>query len=212
MSNQNFFKDPALFSLLVSNLVAIFFAVLFNWSTMTILWIYWFQSVIIGFFNFFRILDLKEFSTENFRINNRPVGPTEQTKFFTAFFFAFHYGFFHFGYAMALGFFSFMLILPGVSAVSGNTIDFDFVLITAAIFFVNHLFSFLFFRNKPKKKQNIGTILFLPYARIVPMHLMLIFGALLAAGGSIFVLVFFLLMKTGADVAMHWIEHRGQLE
>jgi len=37
----------------------------------TILIIYWIQSVIIGFFNFFRILGLKEFSTEG-------LGPQSQ--------------------------------------------------------------------------------------------------------------------------------------
>ena len=90
--------DLSLLFLLFSNILTIFFAITENWNLSTIMWIYWFQSIIIGFFNFIRILQLKEFSTEGFRINGRPAQPTQGTKIFTAFFFLFHFGFFHFSY------------------------------------------------------------------------------------------------------------------
>jgi hypothetical protein len=53
-------------------------------------------------------------------------------------------------------------------------------------------------------RPNIGTLMFMPYLRILPMHLSIILGAVL--GGSTAVL-FFLALKTAADAGMHVIEH-----
>ena len=57
----------------------------------------------------------------------------------------------------------------------------------------------------------MGRAMFLPYARIVPMHLTIIFGSVLLSLTTTpkVVLVFFLLLKTAADLAMHFSEHRG---
>ena len=93
-------------SLIFSNLLVIVFAVVDNLSALDILWIYWTQSVIIGIFNFIKILSLREFSTEGFRQGNKQVLPTRGTKISTAIFFLFHYGFFHVIYAVFLGGFS----------------------------------------------------------------------------------------------------------
>ncbi len=87
--------------LLLSNLATILFAVVQQWDVSVVMWIYWGQSVIIGYFNVRRMLALKQYSTENFRINNRPAEPTRKTQRQTAFFFAVHYGFFHFAYLVA---------------------------------------------------------------------------------------------------------------
>lgn len=75
--------NPSTIILLVSNLIVIILAVIQKWDTSTVLWVYWMQSIIIGFFQFLRILSLKKFSTENFKINNQPASPTTQTKTFT---------------------------------------------------------------------------------------------------------------------------------
>lgn len=47
--------------------------------------------------------------------------------------------------------------------------------------------------------------MFLPYARILPMHLAFVGGA--ASGGAL-ALLFFSVLKTGADALMHVVEHR----
>jgi len=197
---KSLFLDPSLFTLLASNLVAIGLALAFGWSLLTIMLAYWAQSIIIGFFNILRILSLKDFSTKGFTINNRPVKPTQGTKLITAVFFAFHYGGFHLGYAMFLGSFA---------AGSGTGIDFGQVLFMAGIFFANHLFSFLYNLAKDKRKQNLGKIMFFPYARIIPMHFTILFGGMVMGVGQAqgFLLVLFLGLKTLADLAMHAIEH-----
>ncbi|OGE33183.1 hypothetical protein A3C59_03635 [Candidatus Daviesbacteria bacterium RIFCSPHIGHO2_02_FULL_36_13] len=184
----------SLISLLLSNFLVIILAIVQKWDTSTVLLVYWIQSIIIGFFQFLRILSLKKFSTENFKINNQPALPTTKTKLFTAFFFMFHYGFFHFIYAIFL--FNFF---------TNQSVDFTYLFLGGLIFFMNHTFSY--FHNRivdQEGTQNIGHLMFAPYARIIPMHLIIIFGALLGQSA----LVMFLLLKTLADLLLHHLKHK----
>ena len=138
----------SLWFLIFSNFVTIFLAITQDWSLVSIMWVYWFQSITIGFFNFVRILQLKEFSTEGLRINGQSVEPTQSTKIRTAFFFLVHYGLFHFGYMIFL--------LSGNFAIpygqNFDILELKSIFLTAIIFFVNHLFSY--FYNKPKDGMN----------------------------------------------------------
>ena len=80
------------------------------------------------------------------------------------------------------------------------------MLLSGAAFFANHLFSYVMNRNRAGKRiPNIGSMMFFPYVRIMPMHVFIVVGAL--AAGPHFALVFFLILKTLADEAMHAIEH-----
>lgn len=188
--------DPSTQSLLIANIFVIILALAQNWDITTILWVYWAQSVIIGFFNFLRILALKNFSTENFTINNRPVEPTEKTKLFTASFFAIHYGLFHLIYTIFIS-----SLFPKLDM----TEAYPYVLLGAFVFFINHFYSFLHNKKRDEElKQNIGTIMFTPYARIIPMHLIVMVGALI--GGRL-LLVLFLFLKTMTDLFMHVAKH-----
>ncbi len=198
--------DPTVISLILSNLLAIGFALAFNLNIMAILWVYWSQSVIIGFFNFFRILSLKKFSTEGIKVNYKPIEATNKTKVMMAFFFAFHYGFFHLVYAFFLGAFTFANMTGSPSL---SIPDFGYIGLMAIVFFANHLFSFRYNRKRDEKKQNIGRVMGYPYARIIPMHFTIILGGMFLASGTggTVVLVFFLGLKTLADVAMHLLEH-----
>lgn len=191
---KRYFLDPSVISLLISNIVVIILAIVQKWDVSTVLWVYWMQSLIIGLFQFLRILSLKKFSTENFTINNKPVLPSIQTKTFTAFFFAFHYGFFHFIYAIFF-----------YNLFTKSPLDFNYLLSGGLIFFLNHFFSF--YHNKiadEAKTQNIGQLMFSPYIRIIPMHLIIIFGAILGQSA----LIIFLLLKAIADLIMHIIKHQ----
>ncbi len=197
--SKNLLKDPSLLFLLFTNLITIYIAVRENWDLSTLMWVYWVQSVIIGFFNFVRIYQLKDFSTENFTINDRPVKSTEEARNFVAVFFVLHYGLFHLVYLL------FLIVGPYTSVfmLNSSPVDFKYVGIASLIFFFNHLYSY--FHNKPldNKKQNIGAIMFYPYARILPMHFVFIFGA--AVGVAV---PFFLALKTLADCIMHVYEHK----
>jgi Family of unknown function (DUF6498) len=187
-------------SLIVTNVSTIGLALFFQWPLGLLLFPYWFQSVIIGWFSRERILALHSFSTEGFKINGSPVEATQATKRSTANFFALHYGFFHLAY--------FFVVLKSVRGLTAL----DWLgLATAAIAFAwNHRASFQ--RNieaDRRGKPNIGTLMFLPYLRILPMHLTILFGgAIVGAGFNAWAILLFGALKTGADVAMHIVEHR----
>ena len=197
--------DLSLWLLVFSNFATIFLAITQDWSLVSIMWVYWFQSVTIGLFNFIRILGLKEFSTDGLKFEGQQAKPTKETQLFSAFFFLCHYGFFHLVYLIFL--------LAGLSdGTFGEKIDLaenmEFVFFPSLLFFTNHLFSFIYNKQRDTKKQNIGTVMFYPYLRIIPMHLTIILGFSLGLSLGNIVLPFFLILKTFSDAIMHTIEHR----
>ncbi len=183
--------------LLGANLVTIVLALYEGWDLTELMLIYWAQSVIIGYYNFRRILDLKRFSTENFELNGSRPPETVQTKRKTAAFFALHYGIFHVAYLSYL--------IGGEQQFRGSWL---MLIVCTAVFYLNHKYSYFHYRDQDQnRKPNIGVIMFFPYVRIVPMHLTIVLGN--AAGPTTSSsLLLFLVLKTAADVAMHLIEHR----
>ncbi|MEM9281560.1 MAG: DUF6498-containing protein [Verrucomicrobiota bacterium] len=195
--------------IVLSNLVVIALALIQDWDLRPMLIIYWAQSVIIGGFNFVRMILLRDFTTKGLKSNGRPVPETSKGKWSTAVFFAFHYGIFHLVY---LGF------IAGAVAGKVDTSTYasgwdpgkwDVIGIGLAIvgFFIGHGFSFInHVRTDLEGRPNLGTLMFLPYARIVPMHLTIIFG--FSSGSNRIATLVFVVLKTGADWLMHVIEHR----
>jgi hypothetical protein len=189
--------DRSVALLLASNLFTLVLAVVQQWDVFFLMWVYWGQSVVIGIFNVRRILALEEFSTEGFRINNRPVEPTPETQRRTAGFFALHYGVFHLVYLV------FLFAEPGPA----SDLPVFSIVLCIGVFFINHWFSYDYHRERERSRvPNIGSVMFFPYIRILPMHLMIVAGVTLF-GGSGLALVAFLLLKTAADVAMHVVGH-----
>jgi hypothetical protein len=86
------------------------------------------------------------------------------------------------------------------------------VLFTGAAFFMNHFFSFRINSRADSARTDIGRLMFFPYIRIMPMHLTIILGTFVMLllrnqFAEYAVLVFFLALKTIADVRMHILEH-----
>lgn len=179
--------DPSAWFLLFANLFTIFFALKDGWNALDIFWTYWFQSVIIGLFHVARILQVKTPSL--FMTGNKVT---------KALSFAFHYGFFHLVYALVLlsGIFNALSSGPQPVAVKH-------ILLGAAVFFVNHCFSF--FYNKPIDIQQYTSsrLVSRPYIRIIPMHITLILGAALGKAA----LPLFLALKIFSDLVLHVQEH-----
>ena len=209
---KHFYTDLSFWALLVSNLVVIAWAVLEKWDIGEVLWIYWCQSVIIGLFWYIKMLSLKQFSTKDLKVNGLPVAPTRETKIRTANFFLLHFGFFHYIYLFFLPRL-FEGILPSLS----EGIKIFQIMSLAIVFFIYQCFSFFYNRKWVETaKPNIGIMLFFPYARIIPMHLtILIFGFITAESPTEksplmpLLLVFFMIMKTLADVIMHVVERKN---
>ncbi len=177
--------DPNLWLLLAINTWCIIYYQQNPAAFNTVLWLYWFQSVLIGLFTF---LDLITFVSP-------PQGSDKPKKYFfeskgcSAFFFLFHYQVFHLVYAVFI-----------IS--NGKPIDKQFLLIGISGFVVNLFLQFL--QNKKIQRSigmNFSQMFFMPYLRIIPMHLMILAPIFLHVQPSII----FLVLKTIADIVMYLI-------
>ena len=188
---------PSARNLLLSNAVTLVAALVFHWPAGWLLWPYWIQSVVIGWYARKRMLALRRFSTTGFTSNDQPVPENEQGKRSTANFFALHYGFFHFGYffflcaehKVAAGWDVLVLAACGVS----------FVLSQQQTYAAQHAADL---RGKP----NLGTLMFTPYLRIIPMHLAILVGA--GIDGGVGLLVLFTALKTASDLGLDAIDRK----
>ncbi|HID73175.1 TPA: hypothetical protein EYP38_04485, partial [Candidatus Micrarchaeota archaeon] len=143
--------------LIASNLATIAMAVIFDYPLASIIWLYFIESVIIGFFAFFKILFVRGKSV---KLMGHKVA--------LAFFFAFHYGGFHTGY------FFFLALMPWFAV---GLVNLEYVLISAAILFGSHAFSFVqhvLKQHEGSAESRIQLLFTEPYARIIPMHLTII--------------------------------------
>ena len=190
--------DHALYGILAGNGMTLAAALTQHWSATPILWVYWCQSVIIGVVNVIRMLSLREFSTAGLMVNGRQVEETAAGKRAVAGFFALHYGFFHFVYLMFLMNRSAREDGPGPGQIA--------VLVNVAVFAIAHAYPLVVARGSDftQRRPNLGTLMFYPYLRILPMHLTIILGAALPFGA----LPLFVGLKSAADLGMHLVEHR----
>ncbi|KGQ18422.1 hypothetical protein LF41_717 [Lysobacter dokdonensis DS-58] len=189
--------SPSTRLLLLSNVATLAAALVFHWPAGWLLWPYWIQSVVIGWYARKRMLALYRFSTEGFTSNDQPVPENAQGKRSTANFFTLHYGFFHLAY---LGFLcaehpleaGWDLIVLAACAAS-------FVLSQRQTYAVQHDADL---RGRP----NLGTLMFVPYLRVLPMHLSIIIGT--ALGGGTGLMLLFTALKTASDVGMDAVDRR----
>lgn len=189
--------SPSTRSLLFANVATLVAALALHWPAGWLLWPYWIQSVVIGWYARKRMLSLYRFSTEGFTSNDQPVPENAQGKRSTANFFTLHYGFFHLCYLgflfaehpLSAGWDGIVLVACGVS----------FVLSQRQTYAAQHAADL---RGRP----NLGALMFLPYLRVLPMHLSIIVGA--ALGGGVGVMVLFTVLKTVSDVGMEYADRR----
>lgn len=183
-------QDPPFIILLLVNAFCIYYFDRHPEGFKTVVWIYWVQSVLIGVFNFFDLLTIKKGEPDSFRINDKPYDNSVGAKGCAAFFFLFHYQVFHLVYAIFI-----------VVQVKGS-VDFRVFVISIAIIALE--LSINFVRNKiyqQKNTVNVGHLFFLPYLRIIPMHLMILLPAFLGLQSS----MVFLVLKSLADIGMYFL-------
>jgi hypothetical protein len=190
--------NPSIRHLLLANAATLGAALLLHWPAGWLLWPYWLQSVVIGWYARRRMLGLERFGTDGFTSNGRRVPEDDPaSKRSTANFFALHYGAFHLGYlaflckehALHARWDWLVLFACGLS----------FVLSQRETFAVQHAADL---RGRP----NLGVLMFTPYLRIVPMHLAILLGAKL--GGGTAMLVGFTTLKTASDLLLDHIDRR----
>lgn len=187
--------------LLFSNALTLAAALILKWPLALVIWPYWIQSLIVGWYARKRMLALKKFSTEGFTSNNQTVPENEKGKRSTATFFVIHYGGFHAAYLVFLlatvrlssAWDAFWIVVCGASYVFAQKKTFERQVATDAL-----------------GKPNLGKLMFLPYLRILPMHITIIFGAM--GNYSTFAMLLFMSLKTIADVLLDKFDRRTQVK
>lgn len=188
--------SPSARNLVLANAATLAAALYFDWAVGWLLWPYWMQSVVIGWYARTRMLSLQRFSTEGFTSNGQRVPEDDSGKRSTANFFALHYGFFHLGYLVFLvaghmvGSWREGLVLAACGV--------SFALSQRSTFEAQHAADV---RGKP----NLGALMFTPYLRVVPMHLAILVGASADSSGALWG---FTALKTGSDLMLDWIDRR----
>ena len=178
--------DVALVLANFSILVGVF---VFDWSIFHLLLLYWAESAIIGAFNVFKIL-----------LTGRP------TAIVYAAFFVVHYGGFMLVHLLFIlvffysgGPFGFLMGGPQYP----DPLEYAPLLIPLAL---SHGVSFvLSYRNSPNRERRPERVMMEPYARILVMHLTIIFGGAVAffLGEPLWTLILLLAVKTAVDLFAH---------
>lgn len=174
------FSDFSLWSLLLVNIITIFVALIQNWSLLNIMWVYWSQSIIIGFFTFIKIR--RKCSDKYLPVIS--------------------FGLYLFGHLIYLIF----LIVARESSLSqqmGDIKNIFSLMITILAFFINHLFSFFYNRKEIIETNNADILISMLLLRVLPIHLSIILGCIFPR-----MLLIFLVIKTIIDASMHIIQHR----
>ena len=152
-----------------------------------LLLIYWVQSVAIGVSFFVRM---------SLAVGRPgPVGDFSDAsdRGFMLLFFPVHFGLFHVLY--------YIFIKPAASPDLLSPL-----VLCGAVFVLCHAYSL--WQNIERDRvagAHFSTLFWLPYARVLPMHVTIIFGRQIGAEHA---LLLFLGLKTFMDVLMHAVEHR----
>jgi hypothetical protein len=196
-SPRKFWQDPSMLALILTNLVIIIFALIQQWNLLTLIWIYWTQGVIIGLFNFLRIILLKNVTTYDLKSGAKFPPETIGTKIVYACFFLLHYGGFQAVYAA--------VVWNGhnLFGTSFKPPELLPIFTSAGIFLVNHLFSFIYHFKEATTNQEIGALMAIPYTRMLPTCLIVI---VMTMAPSSF-LIIFLFSKAIVDIATHTMEY-----
>ena len=205
-------------TLLLANLITIAFFITGGGSIMQVLWIYWLQSVILGAINVLRIMSYPMKAGSKFQGIQPVLDASDQRQskvgnMIVAGFFMLHYGFFHLVY----GLFLLALSLPDMKVSVNGTehvlnlgthLSVKLILLSGLAFALHHGISFIaekrFYKAHPDQTPTADKLFTGPYARIVPMHLIIIFGPVVAIyTNENYVFLLFMLIKTVVDLELY---------
>lgn len=202
-------------ALALANLVTVAGVVLFGWSLMQILVVFWIESGIVGLLNIPKIVLARKRSTAVPNVGG--AGPPLPTAALVLFF-MFHYGLFW----TVHGVFLFTLPLtvqlwndtPALGSLStelGN-VDGGEVFYAAVVLLASHIVSLVvhYVGRKEYLHVTANEQMFSVYGRVVVMHAVILLGGFVTGqiGSPIGVLVVLVTTKVVLDVVFHYNEHR----
>ena len=184
MNTRKMMTDPSLWVLIAVNGYLIYYYYHHPEVFTTLIWLYWVQSVTLGFFTFLDIITVR-------KVQPVTEGTTETfgRRVPTALFFLVHYGFFHLGY---------MIFLFTIK--SSGPFQWDFFKYFSMLFFAGQLINFIRHKLQQRTQEvSLSKMFLTPYIRIVPMHLTIMAPNFL----HVTHMGVFIVLKSVADVLMY---------
>ena len=198
---------PSLLVLGLANALPIAGVLLLGWKVFPLVLLYWLENVVVGGFNVGKLLLA------------RPQEPAYSVgKLFLIPFFIFHFGMFTllhgvfvfalFG-AKTLPRFDSLAELP--AAIRAYHLGWGVLALV-----VSHGLSFYwnYFQNGEYRRASLPILMMQPYARLVVLHLAVLFGGwiVLTLGSPLLALLVLVALKTAADVRAHQAERHRFME
>ncbi len=205
-------RRASLAALVLVNLLPLVGVLFLDWDVAALMILYWSENLVIGFYTLAKLLVKSPFAG-----------------WFKGMFFLIHYG----GFCGVHGMFIVLMLLDeDFSPFSSDPwplfLAFPQILfnVTAhvlthappqwlaafAALFLSHGISFFanFLYGPERDELDTGQIMSAPYARIVVLHLAVLFGGfgVMALGQPLFMLVILVLLKLGVDISLHMREHK----
>lgn len=186
-------------ALILFNLIPLIGVLFLDWNLSSIMVLYWFENVIVGFFNALKMAKA-EGTTPKTKLYSGRKSVTIAQKSGSILFFIVHFGMFTFGHGVFI-FAFFGRDLPAFST----------LLPAALCLFVSHGISFVYnyIRNQEYKRIAFQDLFFQPYKRIFIMHITIVIGAFIAfqfEQPTLF-LVLLIFLKIVVDIFSHKKEH-----
>lgn len=200
LKNPEIWKSPSVLALVAANLIPLGGVLFFGWPVFPIMFLFWFENVIIGGFNVVKML--------------LACGPGSNlgVKIFLVPFFTVHYGIF----TLVHG--AFVCVMFGANGRGGGgsfsnaervrEILSDYHLGWAVFgLLLSHGFSFVtnYVLNGAYRTAAAPMLMMQPYGRVVVLHLAILGGGFLVVflGLPVVGLVLLIALKIGLDVLMH---------
>jgi len=218
--------------IIIANLTTLLGVIFLNWSLFSVLFLYWLESAIIGFFNMVKMIIAPSYlgdyrdseDYKNGRIDSKKI---RFLKTILIPFFVIHYGIFMIGHLFFIYFVSFAPYIFTHNGYFPKDIGFSYeIFLPLLMLLFSHGFSFFknFIVEKEYLKVSAINLMFAPYGRIILMHLTLFLGAGIATFLALsmqalnmetalkialttIVISIFIIFKTLVDIRAHSKEH-----
>ena len=217
---QRIKNDPSIILLVLVNCIPVVGVSLLEWQTRDILFIYWIENLVIGFYNILRMALVRS-----------PSSGARVGKIFMILFFCFHFGSFCGGHGLFLlmltsmtdgGSMNYMASIFSHGGGVGPLVFIDMLFgVVGTIFalqpegmlwvtiglLVSHGVSFVhnYIIRKEYTHLTMSTLMKRPYSRIVLLHVAIIAGAVptMVLGSPIGLLYVLVALKIGIDIHLH---------
>lgn len=200
------FLIPTVLLLIAANLAPLYGVFFLEWEVFPILVLFWVENIIVGLFNVLRMLAVSPKTLSMWL-----------AKIFMVPFFCVHYGMFTAAHGIFIfgifgGYFEREAGFPDITdlyqALAGLSLGWAILAL-----FLSHAASFVlnYILKREYLHASLSLLMGRPYARVVLLHLTIIFGAFLVAalGSPIAALLVLILLKTFIDIKAHLREHKN---